>query len=141
MISFVISGEVKGKQRPRMTRGGHVYTPTQTREAEAMIAKLGREAMGARPLLTGPVTLGVIVHTAPPKSVSKAVRAAMLAGEMLPTKKPDLDNCAKLIQDALNGIVYVDDSQIVQLWILKEYAEEARTTVQIGTLAARENAA
>lgn len=141
MISFVISGEVKGKQRPRMTRGGHVYTPTQTREAEAMIAKLGREAMGDRPLLTGPVTLSVIVYTAPPKSVSKAVRAAMLAGEVHPTKKPDLDNCAKLVQDALNGVVYVDDSQIVQLWILKEYAEEARTTVQIGTLAARENAA
>jgi len=141
MISFVISGEVKGKQRPRMTRGGHVYTPTQTREAEAMIAKLGREAMGDRPLLTGPVTLGVIVYTAPPKSASKAVRAAMLAGEMLPTKKPDLDNVLKLIADALNGIVYVDDSQIVQLWILKEYAEEARTIVQIGTLAARENAA
>lgn len=141
MISFVISGEVKGKQRPRMTRRGHVYTPEATRLAEAEVARLGREAMGDRPLLTGPVTLGVIIHTAPPKSVSKAVRAAMLANQVHPTKKPDLDNVLKLIGDGLNGVVYVDDSQIVQLWILKEYAETARTTVQIGTLAARGDAA
>lgn len=141
MISFEIFGEVRGKQRPRMTRRGHVYTPEATRLAEAEVARLGREAMGDRPLLTGPVTLGVIVYTAPPKSVSKAVRAAMLAGEVLPTKKPDLDNVLKLIADALNGIVYVDDCQIVQLWVLKEYAETARTTVQIGTLAARGDAA
>lgn len=141
MISFVIAGEVKGKQRPRMTRGGHVYTPSQTREAEAEIARLGREAMGDRPLLDGAVTLGVIVHTAPPMSASKAARERKLSGKELPTKKPDLDNIVKLISDALNGIVYHDDRQIVSLWIIKEYAEIARTTVQIGTLAGRSDEA
>jgi len=134
MITFVIAGEVKGKQRPRMTRGGHVYTPTQTREAEAMIAKLGREAMGDRPLLDGAVTLGITVYTAPPVSASKAARERMLSGKEHPTKKPDLDNIVKLISDALNGVVYHDDRQIVMLWIIKEYAETARTIVKIGTL-------
>jgi Holliday junction resolvase RusA-like endonuclease len=141
MISFVIAGEMRGKQRPRMTRGGHVYTPTETRLAEAKVAKLAREAMGRRMPMSGAIALNIIVLTEPPKSAGKAEREQMLTGLKYPTKKPDLDNIVKLISDALNGIVYHDDRQIVSLWIIKEYAEIARTTVQIGTLAGRSDEA
>lgn len=135
MISFVIAGEMRGKQRPRMTRGGHVYTPTETRLAEAKVAKLAREAMADRLPIIGPVALSVIVLTQPPKSASKAACERMLTGQEYPTKKPDLDNIIKLVSDAMNGIVFEDDKQIVFLSVVKQYAAEARTIVQVGSLA------
>ena len=37
------------------------------------------------------------------------------------TKRPDLDNLAKAVKDALKGIVYADDSQIVEAHLFKQY--------------------
>jgi Holliday junction resolvase RusA-like endonuclease len=135
MISFVVPGEMRGKQRPRMTRGGHVYTPTETRLAEAKVAKLAREAMADRLPIIGPVALSVIVLTQPPKSAGKAACERMLTGQEYPTKKPDLDNIIKLVSDAMNGIVFEDDKQIVFLSVVKQYDIQARTIVQVGPLA------
>ncbi|WP_332834903.1 RusA family crossover junction endodeoxyribonuclease [Clostridium perfringens] len=41
-----------------------------------------------------------------------------------PTKKPDVDNIAKIILDSLNGVAYKDDSQIVDIRIIKKYTED-----------------
>lgn len=38
----------------------------------------------------------------------------MLAGEIRPTKKPDMDNVVKIIADSLNNLAYYDDTQIVE---------------------------
>jgi Holliday junction resolvase RusA-like endonuclease len=46
-----------------------------------------------------------------------------LAGSERPTKKPDLDNLAKSVLDALNGVIYQDDSQIVSLHMTKVYSQ------------------
>jgi Holliday junction resolvase RusA-like endonuclease len=58
-----------------------------------------------------------------PKSKSKKVAADMLNGHILPTKKPDIDNIAKIILDGLNGIAWDDDKQIVELLVGKRYGE------------------
>ena len=58
-------------------------------------------------------------------------RAAKLAGAIRPTKKPDIDNCIKIIADALNGLAYVDDTQIVGVTAEKFYAEIPRVEVEI----------
>lgn len=50
---------------------------------------------------------------------------------MIPTKKPDSDNIAKIICDSLNGIAYHDDSQIVELYICKSYSENPKVIVTI----------
>lgn len=55
----------------------------------------------------------------------------MLSGELLPTKKPDIDNITKCVLDALNGIAYHDDSQIVRLTVEKFYAQQPRVEVDI----------
>jgi Holliday junction resolvase RusA-like endonuclease len=54
-----------------------------------------------------------------------------LHGLLKPTGKPDADNIAKIVGDALNGVVWVDDSQIVLLTIRKMYAEEGKVTVNV----------
>ena len=66
-----------------------------------------------------------------PQSKSKKQKEKMLAGEIKPVVKPDVDNVAKSILDALNGIVYLDDKQIIELNIEKIYAETSWTEVKI----------
>lgn len=56
-----------------------------------------------------------------PKSYSKKQREAALAGVLLPTKKPDIDNLVKAVLDGLNGLAYQDDKQIVALEAAKGY--------------------
>ncbi|WXL80106.1 RusA family crossover junction endodeoxyribonuclease [Clostridium perfringens] len=41
-----------------------------------------------------------------------------------PRKKPDADNIGKIILDSLNGIAYKDDSQIIELSVIKSYTED-----------------
>jgi Holliday junction resolvase RusA-like endonuclease len=55
----------------------------------------------------------------------------MIAGTERPTKKPDIDNIEKIIFDALNGIAYNDDSQIVSCWADKFYSTVPRVEVVI----------
>ena len=69
-----------------------------------------------------------------PKSASKKKRAAMLTGDIRPTKKPDMDNILKTVADALNGIAYRDDSQIVRAIVDKYYDTAPRLIVTITAL-------
>ncbi len=55
----------------------------------------------------------------------------MADGYIRPTKKPDCDNLAKVICDALNGIAYYDDSQIVEITISKYYSGTPEVRVAI----------
>ena len=66
-----------------------------------------------------------------PKSASKKKKAAMLAGKIRPTKKPDMDNVVKIIADSLNQIAYRDDTQIVDCQCRKFYSENPRVEVII----------
>ena len=56
----------------------------------------------------------------------------MLDGHIRSTKKPDCDNIAKIILDALNGLAYKDDKDIVSCLIEKWYGDEPRVEVYIG---------
>ena len=56
-------------------------------------------------------------------SETKTNKALMIARKVFPTKKPDLDNLAKAVLDALNGVAYKDDCQIVTVLSKKNYAE------------------
>lgn len=55
----------------------------------------------------------------------------MLANRIFPVKKPDCDNIAKIILDALNKIAYKDDSQVIELSVKKLYSEKAKVLVHI----------
>lgn len=130
MIEFTISGKPYGKGRPRFTRNGHVYTPQKTAEYEELVRLFYRQTAHGT-TLNAPIEATIFAQFAPPKSDSKAVRAQKLSGEILPTIKPDCDNIAKTILDALNGIAYKDDSQITELHVYKLYGAEAKVTVRL----------
>lgn len=134
MITITIPGEARGKGRPRFARRGNfvkTYTDEKTASYENLVAMAGAEAMQGRPLIAGAVHATMEVRVAVPKSWSKKKTAAALAGDVLPTTKPDLDNVIKAIMDALNGIVWQDDKQVVQLAVRKRYAEKPYTTLNV----------
>ena len=128
---FVVPGASKGKGRARSTASGHHYTPAQTRNAEAFVKMLAAQEMKGAAPETGAIDLRIIITVDVPKSFNKAKKAAALLGLLRPTVKPDVDNAVKLIGDALNGVVYVDDKQIVELTVRKNYGPVAYTRVTV----------
>jgi Holliday junction resolvase RusA-like endonuclease len=132
-IYFKVLGDPKGKGRPRFSRVGKftkTYTDAKTKMYENEIANAARIAMDCfqgkwphEPLET-PLSVTLIVHVGVPASYSKKRTTACLIGEEWPTKKPDIDNIAKAFLDAMNGIVYKDDVQVIRLHVYKKYSIE-----------------
>ena len=81
-----------------------------------------------------PCLVQIDAYTVPPASWSKKKRAAALAGELYPTTKPDIDNIAKSVGDGANGVVWVDDKQIVDLRVRRRYAETPCLAVYVTVL-------
>jgi len=79
----------------------------------------------------GAVKMSIYISKAIPKSTPKKTAAMMKSGEIRPTKKPDVDNYIKSICDALNGVAYVDDSQIVEIRCRKYYDDGQGERVEI----------
>ena len=129
---FVVEGKPVGKGRPRFKRVGNfvqTYTPANTAEYERLVKLRFQNAGGA--ITDKPVRVEITAFFAPPKSTRKREKADMLANRILPMKKPDVDNIAKIILDALNKIAYVDDAQVIELSVIKRYADEAKVIVHI----------
>lgn len=123
MIEIVLLGAPRGKERPRLTKAGHVYTPEKTRDYEAALRYAAKEAMGDRPPLDGPITVDIEVKVPIAQSWPKKRQEAARAGKERPTKKPDWDNFGKML-DALNLVVWIDDSQIVEGRVRKFYSDK-----------------
>jgi len=81
--------------------------------------------------LLGPVELTIAFFMPIPKSASKALRLQMLNRVVLPNKKPDEDNLAYLVTNALKRIVYEDDKQICAKHVYKFYSDKPRTVIQV----------
>ena len=90
---FSVEGDPVPKGRPRMTKTGHTYTPKRTKEYEDEIGSAWISLSPRPPMFTGLVELTV--------NVRERVHAA------------DLDNYVKIVGDALNGLAWEDDKQVV----------------------------
>jgi len=138
-ICFSVPGEPKGKGRPRFVRKtGRTYTDARTLSYETLIGWTASQAMGALDPLEGPLCLTVTARFTPAASTSRKACALMLSGEIPPAKRPDPDNIAKAVMDGLNGVVWVDDAQVVSLFIAKRYAEKPGLDIVIRPYVATE---
>ena len=127
-LSFIVRGEQFGKQRPRFGKG-RTYTPQKTKDKEEEIAMIAKAA-GAEPFDL-PCKLHLICYWHPTTCWSKAKREQAFKGQIYPTVTPDGDNILKLYSDALNGVAYKDDRQIVEWHLEKRYGLENTTMVRI----------
>lgn len=127
-ITVTLAGAPQGKGRARaFVRGGNVghYTPEKTRSYEGMIRTAAMQELGERPALDCPVEFTMRAVFSVPASWSKRKRQQAIVGDIKPGKKPDLDNIAKAWNDALNGVVYRDDSLICRMTLEKRYGPQA----------------
>jgi Holliday junction resolvase RusA-like endonuclease len=128
-VKFTIEGKPVPWQRAGLN-GGRLFTKPETRAWQKVVANHARKAMGVVMPYEGPVSLSVQFHQAVPNSWPKKKRADALSCALWPTSRPDLSNLVKSIEDACIGILYLDDSQIVSLEVLKTYSLGAGVLVR-----------
>ena len=117
------------KGRPRF--GKHsTYTPERTRTYEAQIAYAARQQYGPNPPILAPVKVELIFQRAIPKSYSAGRRLLAELGWIVPTGG-DWDNLAKAVTDAMNKIVYHDDSQIADARVRIVFGNEKKVIVRV----------
>lgn len=139
-----VRGHVVGKGRPRFVRNGNrvgVFTPDATVEAERAIAAAW-VGLGARPILRpNAVELQVEARLARPKMHFRTARGheqeVKPNAPARPTVKPDLDNLVKTVKDALNGVAWEDDAQVVYIDAHKFYAKPEGWYIRVEALPAQ----
>src|SRR5215472_4393003 len=105
-----LPGEPQAKERPRLGRHGNVYTPKNTARYEKALAwqaKVDMLRVGWPSKMIGPIR---ITATASFRISKKNMH---LLGKTWPARL-DVDNFGKAVLDALNGVVYDDDCQVVE---------------------------
>lgn len=130
VLEFEVPGEPVGKGRPRFTRQGRAYTPAKTAKYENLVSLAFSQKYPNHVPFEGPIEMRMIAYFSIPKSWSKKKAEQARLNKIWPTKKPDTDNIAK-VKDALNGIAFHDDSQVVIESIIKKYAETPKLAISI----------
>jgi Holliday junction resolvase RusA-like endonuclease len=132
VVDFIIDAVPVAKGRPRFSsRGGFVkaYTPAKTSDWETVVRTEAVKAMGSSSPLDGAVALSMRFYLPIPASWSKKRTEAAKSGQERHVKKPDVDNFAKAVMDACNGVLFVDDSQVVDMHVAKYYSDWPRVAV------------
>lgn len=118
-MKYIIEGEPIAWQRPKGGWHGKRYDG-QKLQKELIAWQV--KAQGGR-VLTVPLRVKFVFYTQLPKR-GKA------EGDPRPAR-PDLSNYIKLYEDALNGILWADDSLIIEIHAIKVYSMKPRTEIEI----------
>lgn len=129
-VDFTIHTAPVSKQRPRLGKGGCVYTPSKTKVFENIVAL----SYGNRPSFDDKyIRIRLKFKFEVPKSYSKKKRLEAIEGKIRPTKG-DVDNYAKAVLDGLNGVAFKDDRYIYAMETEKIYDIESRIDVLIESI-------
>lgn len=135
-MRFEFDIEPVEQARPRATRFGkgiRLYDPEKVTVYKKRLGMLAKQQMLDRGLdpFDGPLKVCMEFYRPVQESISQKERARRLSGVHRPTVKPDLSNYIKALEDALNGILWVDDNLIVSLQADKFYSERPHLIVEI----------
>lgn len=100
-ITILVDGEPVPKQSTRFDGGGHAHTAPRVKAWQDEVALRAKEAMRGREPITGPVS----------------VRAVFVLSNR---RRVDIDNLSKNVLDSLKGIVFEDDTQVVNAHLVKK---------------------
>ena len=135
-MNIVIYGEPIPQGRPRFTKTGHTYDPQRSRNYKQLVrfwvTQHLKKVAGWKPFENA-LCVDLTFYMGIPSSWSKEKRIKAINGQIRPTSKRvgDLDNLCKSVTDAILGLVYVDDSQIVNLGVSKYYSDTPRCVLKI----------
>ena len=131
MFQFVVHGiPLAQKQTRFVRRGSFVQTYDPSRKDKERIQWQIKPFAPEIPL-SQPVELTIAFFVPIPKATSKRLRLQMINRVILPDKKPDEDNLAYLVTNALKGIVYDDDRRVCVKHVYKFYGSEPRTVIRV----------
>lgn len=139
-LRIFIPGEPCAQGRPRFsTAGGFVraYDPSKSRNYKAYVKAICAEEAKKQGWLFNtdlPLKVEIIAGLSIPSSKSQKWKQAAIDGKEKPTKKPDVDNIAKNVTDALSGVIYKDDKQITSLVVGKIYSKRPGVALVIKAL-------
>lgn len=105
--TFKVNVKVRGQSRPRFTKSGHAFKSKQDKEYEQIIRNAYIESGGTFLGDNVPIQIHVYVFRSLPKSTPKKIK------EQPDMNKPDIDNVIKSVLDALNGVAFADDKQVI----------------------------
>jgi len=130
IFAMEIKTKAVAKGRPRYSPHG-AYTPRKTKEFEELVQlsfmrKANKENVFKEPSQR-PISAKIEIELRPPESLSHKKFRTFIGKPHI--HRPDADNIAKAILDALNGLAYKDDNQVFELYIRKRYGEEDRIVV------------
>lgn len=142
MIEFIVEGKPVPQPRPRVfrTETGKSKAVNSSRSVtyKRLVKLTAKSEMNKRRMIIIPDPIPVAVHLnfvySIPTSYAKKKRQSAQDGTLRYVKRPDLDNLAKAILDALNGTIYQDDSQVVELSINKEYGNTDHVSIKVKDL-------
>ncbi len=129
-LQITVPGEPVSKARPRVTRNG-TYTPSKSKAWERACAKWAGVALLKGTPLSGPLGMRVTAFFAIPSSWPQWKRDAAENDHLRHTARPDGDNILKACKDALNGVVWIDDSYVVNAAVSKNYSTEPRVEITV----------
>ena len=127
MHTFEIPGHPKVQKQTRVNNG-RFYDPSHK---DRLYIQQIAECNKPDHIFTKATEMHLTFFRGVPKSASKALREKMLNHVILPITRPDVDNNAYLVTNALKSIIYFDDSLITDLHIYKRYAETPHTLVNV----------
>lgn len=117
MLRFTIYGKAQPQERPGVNARGRFvkfFDRPHTAEYKHRVQSAAFEALHRQwPRWTGPFNMAVIEYREIPTTWSLKKRTAALAGTIRPITRPDIKNFIWLVEDALNKLVFLDDSQVV----------------------------
>ena len=129
---FIVEGKIVGKERPRVNMNtGIVYTPGRTKEYETLVQQSFRIKYPQYKMLKNRIGIDIIAYFKIPKEPNKANTEKRLNDQRTLTKKPDIDNIAKSILDAMNRFIIYDDNQVVKISVEKKYDTEDKTYIRV----------
>lgn len=130
MFIFELPGVPKVQKQTRFARG-KFYDPSyiDKHQIRWQVAPYAPENQ-----LLGPMAMDMTFFMPIPKGITRAERNRMINGTTRPNKRPDFDNLAYIITNALKGLIYRDDGQVVDCSIHKYYAEVPRTVLKVWEL-------
>lgn len=129
-LEIYIPGKAVPQGRPRFAtigKGVRAYDPKQSVDYKSWVKHCALEVMGKAGVAIIPrdIPLHMILNVTIVKPASVPKR------RLCPVVKPDLDNIQKTIQDALEGITYQADQQIVSVRAVKRYGACDSVTVTL----------
>jgi Holliday junction resolvase RusA-like endonuclease len=112
----------------RFTKTGHRYTPANVAEWKALVRLVALDNCPTP--LFGPIAIQITVRVVRPDSWPKRPTKGN-PWPWTPWRRPDVDNCAYGVKNALKGVAYVDDAQIVDEHLCKVFGEREEVEVHI----------